>query len=163
MYPCISCRNIIKKKKDNLKVYCLCHKHGCMWLGKLKEGKAHLHKCIFYPIDCPNKCECGKIEWHNLSKHIAECPLQIMECSLESIGCKPEYPLPQKELMAHTNQDIHQHLILLAKSTLKMHEEFGAIVQYNICYCEGIAMCWTTEIWLDGWSKPWHLMVTLVL
>ena len=133
----------LKKSINNLEVYCLYHKSGCMWQGKLKEGKAHLYECIFYPIDCPNKCECGKIERRNLRKHIAECPLQIMECSFEPIGCKPEYPLPRKELTVHTNQDIHQHLILLAKSTLKMHEEFDATVAtFKLCQNEELQeMC----------------------
>ena len=118
----------LKKSINLLKVFCLYRKSGCMWSGKLKEGKAHLRECVFCPIDCPNKCEYGKIERRNLRKHIAECPLQIMECSFEPIGCKAEYPLPRKELKVHLNQDIHQHLILLAKSTLKLHKEFDTTV-----------------------------------
>lgn len=110
-----------------------------MWSGKLKEGQAHLHECVFCPIDCPNKCEYGKIERHNLREHIAECPLQIMECSFESVGCKVEYPLPRKELNIHSNQDIHQHLILLAESTLKMHEEFDTTVAtLDLCQNKGL-------------------------
>ena len=118
----------LKKSIINLKVFCLYRKSGCMWSGKLKEGEAHLHECIFCPIDCPNKCEYGKIERRNLRKHITKCPLQITECSFEPVGCKTEYSLPRKELKAHSNQGIHQHLILLAKSTLKMHEEIDTTV-----------------------------------
>ena len=124
----------LKRSINNLEVFCLYQKSGCMWSGKLKEGEAHLHECIFCAIDCPNKCEYGKVERRNLGKHIAECPLQIMECKFEPVGCKAEYPLPRKELTVHSNQCIHQHLILLAKSTLKMHEEFdNTVAIFNSC------------------------------
>ena len=39
-----------------------------------------------------------------------------------------------KRTTVHTNQDIHQRLILLAKSTLKMHKEFDATVAtFKLC------------------------------
>ena len=69
----------LQKSIYNLKVFCIYRKSGCMWSGKLKEGEAHLHECAFCPIDCPNRCEHIKIERRDLYKHIAECPLQIVE------------------------------------------------------------------------------------
>ena len=114
----------LKKTIGKLKVYCLYRKSGCMWSGKLQEGEAHLQECVFCPIDCPNGCrEYGKIERRNLSKHMAECPMQIVECSFERIGCKTKHPLPRKEAQAHSNKDIHHHLVLLARSNIRLYEE----------------------------------------
>ena len=118
----------LKKSIYKLKVFCLYRKRGCMWSGKRSEGEAHLHECVFCPIDCPNRCERGKIERCNLRKHIAECPMQDVECMFEPVGCRKGNPLPRREIKFHLNQDVHQHLILLAKSTLKMREEFGATI-----------------------------------
>ena len=118
----------LKKSIYKLKVFCLYRKRGCMWSGKRSEGETHLHECVFCPIDCPNKCEHGKIERRNLRKHIAECPMQVVECMFEPVGCKKGNPLPRQEIEVHLNQDVHQHLILLAKSTLKMREEFDATI-----------------------------------
>ena len=112
----------LKKSIAKLKVLCLYHKSGCMWSGKLQNSESHLHECAFCPIDCPNKCEYGKIERRNLRKHIAECPMQVVECSFEQIGCKREHSFLRKDVKVHLNQDVHQHLILLAKSTLRMSE-----------------------------------------
>ena len=118
----------LKKSINRQKVFCLYRKSGCMWSGKLQEGESHLHECMFCPVDCPNKCECGKIERHSLRKHFAECPQQIMECLFAPIGCKTGYPLLRKEVKVHSNQDIHQHLILLAKSSLTMLDEFDTTI-----------------------------------
>ena len=114
----------LKKTIGKLKVYCLYRKSGCMWSGKLQEGKAHLQECVFCPITCPNGCrECGKIERRNLSKHIAECPMQVVECSFEHIGCKMKHPLLRKEAQVHSNKGIHHHLVLLARSSIRLYEE----------------------------------------
>jgi hypothetical protein len=114
----------LKKSIGKLKVYCLYRKSGCMWSGKLQDGEAHLQECVFCLIDCPNGCrEYGKIERRNLSKHMAECPMQIVECSFQRIGCKSKDPLPRREVQAHSNKDIHHHLILLARSNIKLYEE----------------------------------------
>ena len=114
----------LKKSIEKLRVYCLYQKSGCMWSGKLQEGKAHLQECVFYPINCPNGCHgYGKIERRNLAKHLIECPMQIVECSFEHIGCKSKGPLPRKEVQVHSNRDIHNHLLLLAQSSIKLYEE----------------------------------------
>ena len=114
----------LKKSIEKLKVYCLYRGNGCMWSGKLQEGKAHLQECVFYPIDCPNGCrEYGKIERRNLAKHLAECPIQIEECSFEHIGCESKDPLPRKEVQVHSSRGIHNHLLLLARSNIKLYEE----------------------------------------
>ena len=115
----------LKKAVQKLKVYCLYHNSGCMWLGKLQEGEIHLRECAFCPVDCPNGCrEYGKIERRNLSKHMAECPLQITECPYECVGCKSEGSLPRKEIQAHSNKDIHYHLVLLTRSNIRLHKEY---------------------------------------
>ena len=114
----------LKKTIGRLKVYCLYRKSGCMWSGKLQEGEAHLRECVFCPIECPNQCcECGKIERRNLSKHLVECPMQVVECAFERVGCKTKHPLPRKEIQVHSNKDIHHHLILLARSNIRLYEE----------------------------------------
>ena len=114
----------LKKSIEKLRVYCLYRESGCMWSGKLQEGEAHLQECAFCPIDCPNGCcEYGKIERRNLPRHLAECPMQIVECSFERIGCKSKDPLPRKEVQVHSNRDIHDHLLLLARSNIRLYEE----------------------------------------
>ena len=114
----------LKKTIGRLRVYCLYRSSGCMWSGKLQEGEAHLQECVFCPIDCPNGCrEYGKIERRNLSKHMADCPLQVVECTFECVGCKTKHPLPRKELQVHSSKNIHHHLVLLARSNIRLYEQ----------------------------------------
>ena len=114
----------LKKTIGKLKVYCRYRRSGCLWSGKQQDGEAHLQECVFCPIDCPNGCrEYGKIERRNLSRHMAKCPMQVVECSFEHIGCKPKHPLPRKELLEHSNKDVHHHLVLLARSSIRLYEE----------------------------------------
>ena len=112
----------LEREINKLKVLCIHVTRGCLWSGRLQDGESHLNECEFCPIDCPNRCGYDKIEKRNIGRHLVECPMQIVECSFEQVGCSCGR-LPRSEVKVHSNKDIHHHLILLAKSSIKLYEE----------------------------------------
>ena len=108
---------------NRLKVQCQYKKNGCKWTGTLHNGKMHLKECDFFPVACPNKCACEKIQRCDLAKHMAECPLQSMRCKFEPIGCSMEDFLVRRNVHKHLENNIHHHLFLVAQSNLKISNE----------------------------------------
>ena len=111
---------------NQLKVQCLYKRKGCGWTGTLQNGKLHLKECDFFPIACPNKCDCEKIQRCDLSKHMAECPLQSVRCNFESIGCSTEDSLVRRNVHSHSENNVHHHLFLVAQTNLKISTECSA-------------------------------------
>ena len=129
---CPVCRSVGFKMIENtalevcinqLKVQCPYKKNGCGWRGTLQNGKLHLKECDFFPVDCPNKCACEKIQRCDLAKHMTECPLQGVRCSFESIGCSTEGFLVRRNVHSHSENNIHHHLFLVAQSNLKISND----------------------------------------
>ena len=111
---------------NQLKVQCLYKKNGCGWTGMLHNGKLHLKECEFFPVACPNKCACEKIQRCDLPKHMTECPLQSVRCNFESIGCSTEEFLIRRNIHSHSENNVHHHLFLVAQSNLNLSNECNA-------------------------------------
>ena len=109
---------------NQLKVQCLYN--GCGWTGTLQNGKLHLKECDFFPVSCPNKCDCEKIQRRDLSKHMRECPLQSVTCDFEAIGCSTEDFLVRRNVHSHYENTIHHHLFLVTQSNMKISTECSA-------------------------------------
>ena len=112
----------LEREINKLIVRCIHSERGCGWSGQLKDGDSHLNNCGFVPINCPNGCGCEKFEKHAISDHLTVCPMEVVKCPFENIGCHSEHRT-RKEIQAHSSKDIHHHLILLARSNIAMFRE----------------------------------------
>ena len=69
---------------------------------------AHTHGISICKNECSTKLFCSK----SLSSHELECPLQLLPCPLEKIGCKILYPRNNKRSHPISSSE---HLLLLVK------------------------------------------------
>ena len=129
----------LKECINQLMVQCHYKKNGCGWTGTLRNGKLHLKECDFFPIECPNKCNCKKFERRKLAEHISECSLQVVSCSFESVGCCTENALCRKDIQKHSDNSLHHHLFLVAQSNSRISSECSSALdslQYQWRECE---------------------------
>ena len=117
----------LEESINELKVQCRYKDNGCGWYGSLQNGKLHLKECDFMPIDCPNNCGSVKFERCKLAKHFQECPLQSMRCSFEAVGCDKDSFLKRKEARKHQRDNLHHHLLLVAKLGAKTLQEYKTL------------------------------------
>ena len=76
----------LQRQINELQVYCLHKKHGCLWVGKLGKLSKHLEEdksngeCKFVLLSC--SFSCGKQMFRcELEEHLAEeCPLRALTC-----------------------------------------------------------------------------------
>ena len=121
--------NIIALEQSirQLKVQCRYQSAGCCWTGIRQSGKLHLKECGFVPVHCPNKCDCKRFERRQLRSHLQECKLQQVRCSFEAIGCESSALLVRKGAQKHTADNIHAHLLLIAKFNAKILNEYRSL------------------------------------
>ena len=51
--------------------------------------------------------------------------MQITECPYKCIGCKSEDSYLREEIQAHFDRDVHHHLIVLARSNIRLQKEYN--------------------------------------
>ena len=79
----------------------------------------HLGKCEEFPVDCPNGCEVaeetgtGQMKRGAVAIHLAECPLQRVECPYREYGCGEE--MERRQLDLHEREYMHTHFRLAMK------------------------------------------------
>ena len=73
--------------------------------------KEHYPVCLHFPVDCPNRCNAEDLKRKYLQDHKNECPLQMIECPFNTIGCKTQ--LPRKDMASHLDQAMKDHLLLV--------------------------------------------------
>ena len=60
-------------------------------------------------MECPNKCDVGKIQRLELIKHVrAECALEEIGCKFEYAGCQVRQP--RKYMTLHLSKNVSSHL-----------------------------------------------------
>ena len=79
----------MKSNIESFHIRCINARRGCGWKGKLRYLDEHFlsgNGCLFYEVDCPNKCEvgingCTKILRKNLSFHLKHrCTERKIQC-----------------------------------------------------------------------------------
>ena len=70
----------------------------------------HYPVCDKYPVPCPNQCDVGEIERKQLEDHLSICPLQVIDCTFQFVGCKVS--LPRREMPQHMSDNMASHLTL---------------------------------------------------
>ena len=87
-----------------------------MSLGKLPilslqsqfiEGK-YKKNCVEYTLVCPNKCGC--IPRKDMNKHRSKCPLEVINCEYQTMGC--EVRMTHQTQKEHNKKEMVYHLHL---------------------------------------------------
>ena len=88
------------------------------------EMNPHLGECEEFSVDCPNGCETagetgtGQIKRGAVPLHLAECPLQRVECPYWEYGCGEE--MKRRQLDLHEREYMHTHFRLAMKEVKEM-------------------------------------------
>ena len=109
---------------SHLEESCCNRQHKCLYCGfedTYTEVNKHFDVCPSYPVVCPNNCSIGSVDRCCIEQHLCVCPLQHIECDFSHVGCTTA--LRRKDLLAHMNSSVQEHLKMLSSSLLKMSKE----------------------------------------
>jgi len=70
----------------------------------------HLEKCSNLPVSCPNHCGASVERNESLSEHRAVCPLEMVGCEYNDIGCNTHTVRKDIEVHNTTNAAVHLNL-----------------------------------------------------
>lgn len=84
----------------------------------------HNRTCPKVPLSCPNHCSSNKFLREDMSDHVHECPLQIIECGFRSFGC--EEVVFRKDLDSHMSSKQTHHLLLAMEKVSDMSRLLNA-------------------------------------
>ena len=86
----------------------------CAYEATYQEiSEDHWPKCSKYPMECPNDCGEGTIERQDLSNHLEVCPLQIIDCEFDYVGCTEK--VQRQEIQFHVESSVKAHLQMMAR------------------------------------------------
>ena len=117
-----------KELAEHLEESCRNRQQKCIYCDfedTFEEVEKHLDVCSSYPVVCPNSCNIGSVDRCCIEQHLSVCPLQHVECDFNHAGCMTT--LRRKDLPAHMNENVQEHLLLLSSSLLKLSDA----VQYK--------------------------------
>ena len=72
------------------------------------EGR-HLEECSNCPLSCPNHCS-ATISSSDFDEHKNICPLEVVNCEFNSLGCNTD--MPRKDVKTHNKENLTNHLNL---------------------------------------------------
>ena len=116
----------------HVKNECLYRQCMCEYCGHKDTFKAltggggspnHYDQCPQYPLACPNKCGATNILRKDMDSHRKACPLEKVSCPYVETGCG-EGSMLRKDLAAHVEKDMQQHMLGLLKSHMELKEKY---------------------------------------
>ena len=129
--------NHIEKECPHRPTKCqYCHTEGEY---QFIEG-SHKQQCYKFPVPCPNKCEIMNVPSKHLQEHLKVCPLEVVQCQYQDVGCKIK--VPRKDLTKHDEEKTHDHLLLMksafteAQNKLADTQERLANTEAKLAYTE---------------------------
>lgn len=79
---------------------------------RIPPEQGHYAECHDYPLVCKNKCQSNTIKRSKMEAHLKECPLQLVPCPAEDVGC--EVKMKRKDINKHMEhyRVMERHLAL---------------------------------------------------
>ena len=81
----------------------------------------HYQQCPELPLDCPKQGDVEQIRRINIDQHLKECPLEVVSCPFEEVGCRP-VSLQRKDIDEHMEKCFVNHQLLMLKSIQEKSE-----------------------------------------
>ena len=106
-------QDILRNSLADHKNTCPARPYRCEYCGFRDKWKfikgLHQSECKNYPVECPNNCDVGKVQRHELDKHVREeCTLREVGCEFECVGC--QVCCPQMHIARHLSENVSSHL-----------------------------------------------------
>ena len=123
-----SCGEQVQRRllSSHLEEKCSKRNFNCAYCGHKSTHEdvatTHWPVCDRYPIACPNSCGKEDIPRCEVEQHKSnECPLQKVKCKYGYAGC--EATLPRKEMDAHMETEMKEHLQLMEKYAEELNKD----------------------------------------
>ena len=102
----------------------------CTYSATYGEVTLHYVECVKYPVRCPNGCreECD-IPRGEVSRHLTECPLQVVPCPFKEQGCEEE--CARNKLSQHLEDKVQEHLSLVSSQLGVVVKKMESLEQEN--------------------------------
>ena len=100
----------------------------CTYSATYREVTLHYVECVKYPVRCPNGCreECDILRGE-MSRHLTECPLQVVPCPFKEQGCGEE--CTRNKLSQHLEDKVQEHLSLVSSQLGAVTSQLNKVVQ----------------------------------
>ncbi len=87
----------------------------------------HRYVCSYWALQCAN--DCGELIMQmDMNNHIRnDCPLTVLDCEFEAIGCTAE--LPREEMSYHMTNNVSTHMILMARALKDVTSKTEAMME----------------------------------
>ena len=82
----------------------------------------HKENCNKFPLSCPNRCGETTIPRDQMTKHREKCPLELVICSFNDVGCTVK--MARKDRESHNTKNTEKHLELARVHMCKMKADF---------------------------------------
>ena len=114
--PCPDCGLDVQKcTMDEHKLeQCLNRPYDCEYCdysSTYDDVMAHRSKCRTRLLPCPNSCGCESIQCQDLTQHLADCPLQAVQCKYSQEGCSAK--ILNRDMADHVGTNFDQHLYMI--------------------------------------------------
>ena len=94
------------------------------------EGR-HLEECANLPLNCPNHCGATISDTEALSEHKNICPLEIVSCEYNDLGCNID--MARRDVEVHNRENLTKHLNLAKQKLVCSTKELeSSKTQLNI-------------------------------
>ena len=110
---CDKCKTVVKHKllRSHLTTECPCYCPYCdITTEREVISSEHKEKCHKFPITCPNNCGLDGIPRDDMDEHKKVCPLEIIQCEFDDVGC--ETRIFRKDAEYHMKENMLTHLQL---------------------------------------------------
>ena len=109
------CGKMIERRylTSHVEIACSLRKVSCQYCHDTGEHQfiedQHREECRKLPLPCLNKCEVGSILREDMEAHRKECPLEMIQCEYQDVGC--EVRMLRKDQERHENEEMKKHLV----------------------------------------------------
>ena len=125
------CGGVIQRRNliTHVETECPCREVNCQYCQLVGEHQfiegEHKNECVEYPLACPNSCEeAGCIHRKDMEKHRSICPLELIDCEYQTVGC--EVWMTCQTQQEHNKEKMEYHLQLtkckLEEANYKLNE-----------------------------------------
>ena len=136
---CDYCKSedILRNSLADHKKVCPARPYRCEYCGFRDKWQSimsvHQSECKNYPVDCPNNCNVGTVQRHELDKHVREeCTLREVGCKFECVGC--QVCCPQMHIARHLSENVSSHLgMVVSHFQNKLAEKDKEIGELRMC------------------------------
>jgi len=80
----------------------------------------HKQACPKLPLSCPNQCEVGSVPQEDMGNHIKTCPLEVVHCEYQNVGCTDT--MTRRDRKEHNKLNVEKHLTLTTSELNKARE-----------------------------------------